>query len=104
MNNKFKFDDIYNELYNIKCHGCVPIIQYKNLVNNIKGYIDRCSNDNHNDYYYDILDIYHDLIELSKHTTTKGHVKKVLFNKLYDKVHNKFLLKESKIKLDVSQK
>lgn len=104
MNNKFKFDDIHNELYNIKFNGCISIKRFNNLVTNIKGYIDRCSKDDQDEYYYDILDIYHDLNNLSGQITKKGHVKKVMFNLLYDKIHNKFLLKESKIKLDVSQK
>ena len=104
MNNKGKFDDIHGEIFSIRIKNNVPISQFNHLINNIKRHIDRCHKDEHDEYYYEILDIYHDLIDISNQKTKAGNVKKIVFNKLYDNVHNKFLLKESKIKLDVSQK
>jgi hypothetical protein len=89
MNNKIKYDDILNDLFQMKCKDRVPIIQFRYLINNIKRYLDICNTDNKDDYYIYIYDIYHNLLEISTQTTTKGNVKKIVFNHLYNNIMNK---------------
>jgi hypothetical protein len=93
-NNKRKFNDLYYEIYNIRYHKkTVPIRQFKNLIEKIKLHLDRCYKDEHDEHYYDILDLHHDLIELSKSVTKKGSIQKIPFNHIYDKINTKYIIK-----------
>ena len=97
MNNFNKFEDIHSELYNLYSKDRIPKIQFKNLITNIKRYIDRCVKEEHDEYYYDILDTYNDLEDILTKTTSKGTIKKILFNNIFKDVHNRYNIKKTRI-------
>jgi len=89
MNNEIKLDDIINDLYTLYCDEHIHIKKFNYLLKNIEAHIERFKNENQDEYYFDILDIYNELNNLPKNSKT-GKIKKISFNHIYQYYKNKY--------------
>jgi len=102
MKHLSKYTIVHSEINNLRFIPTIPIKKFKNLLSSLKKYIELCKDDEKDELYYTLLEIYHDLHEIKDKTTSKNNVSKIIFKTVSNKIHDTYLIKMKRLALHES--